>query len=242
MKEWQNLYIHNLYNIYIYIYIYIHICLLYVQKYVQAFQKKLLSTLQSNVRKLFSYAKSGNKAQFVKLMTQSYGACRDKAGRSLLHVAIQYSPSSHRPTAQDSVMYQNSANSRNRDFREPLELTSSSSQYVNDSDEILLLSGNASKIINIEDSPLELEESVSKLCGKKNPSKTCKFFLKNTRIFHSNFKPDHLGIVAYLVNEFPYMVDLQNSVSNFPLFTLALFVYSKKLVCFVWFLNILINN
>ena len=44
----------------------------------------------AKVKKLFSLVKSGNKAQLLKLMSRKYGNVRDKAGRTLLHSALQY--------------------------------------------------------------------------------------------------------------------------------------------------------
>ncbi|RUS86119.1 hypothetical protein EGW08_006139 [Elysia chlorotica] len=170
-------------------------------------------TTQSTVHKLFSLAKSGYKSQFIKLMAQGFSECRDKAGRTLLHVVVQHSLGSHRKDLRDAVLFHNSQNGRNRNLSETesSEISDSSSHSDISSDEINLLS-ETERIINLSDPHLDMFK-------KKNMF--CKFMRKHSwkhNLFScSNCKPDHLGIAAYLVNEFPYLVDKQNSFGQTPL-------------------------
>ena len=172
-------------------------------------------SLQSTVRKLFSLAKSGNKTQFTKLVNQSYGPCRDKAGRTLLHVVVQHSLSSYRKDFEDTVLFQNTQNGRNRNLRQSIEISHSPSHSELGSDQIHLLSETESRIISVSDSSTDIYKKKKRTCKLKKRS-------WKTHLFScSDFEPDHLGIAAYLVNEFPYLVDLQNSVNNFLSFTIS---------------------
>ncbi|GFS26785.1 ankyrin-1-like [Elysia marginata] len=164
--------------------------------------------------KLFSLAKSGNKTQFVKLITQNYGICRDKAGRTFLHVCVQHSLSSHRKNLEDTVLFHNTQNQRNDSVMQSLEISHSAADSELGSDEIHLLSETDSRIINNTESSLDT-------CKKRPCQRICKFVKKRSwrpNLFScSDFEPDHLGIAAYLVDKFPDLVDMQNSFGQTPL-------------------------
>lgn len=171
---------------------------------------KMNCHIQSVVVKLFSLAKLGNKSQLIKLVTQSYGSCRDKAGRTLLHVCIQYSQSSGKKNFEDTVFFYNNQNRTNRKD----EIPQSPSNSDLDSEEIHLLSDTDAGIFNNNENAFDA-------CKKKHCKRMCKFVKKRSwrpNIFScSDFKPDHVGIAAFLVNEFPFLVDMQNSFGQTPL-------------------------
>ncbi|GFN88632.1 ankyrin-1-like [Plakobranchus ocellatus] len=174
------------------------------------------SCTQNTVQKLFALAQSGNKVQFTKLLTRNFGPCRDKAGRSLLHFAIQHSCSSLTANLEDEVLYRNSQN------QSESRLSPSSSSSEIGTEETYLLSDRLILADNSSGSQGQINERDKKVYKiGKCQGRLCKLMKRHgwkPQIFcPCDFQPDPVGIVRHLVNEFPYMLDLQNAFGQTPL-------------------------
>ncbi|CAG5117737.1 unnamed protein product [Candidula unifasciata] len=176
---------------------------------------KYIDCKQAFIRKLFLLVKNGDKAELVKQMSRKYVNARDKAGRTLLHYAIQYSydhiceslHSSAGPTLYTSD--RNSINSNGQIILQDISLTPE-----DDRDMTRLVSGNRRMRCIITD--------LKKDCKKRHCFR--RFFTD------SNCTPDYFGIIRYLVQEYPSMLGVTNNIGQTPLHYAHIFSASKAVI------------
>ncbi|XP_005110915.1 uncharacterized protein LOC101854055 [Aplysia californica] len=162
---------------------------------------------QAVVKKLFSFVKSGNKVQLMRQMTRKYANARDKAGRSLLHFAIQHSLTDSSGKTQQLP---------------PRGLPTVRGDVIMDD-----ISVRGVAIESLED-PTHNSDT-TQLHGRgyrcrvlDSVKKECNRFKKNRCLFskcmnQDNFTPDHVGVIKYLVQEFPFMLGHSNNLGQTPL-------------------------
>lgn len=134
-------------------------------------------------------------------MSRKYGNARDRAGRTLLHYAIQHSHDHVDGSVKGHLTADGNHNS------------------LNDNGDIILQDINLTHI----DSSISLDLTDTTQLHNKNRGRKCiitemKNAVKKKPCFlrfctHSSFTPDYFGIIKYLVQEYPSMLGATNNVS-----------------------------
>uniref|UniRef100_A0A2C9KRZ7 Uncharacterized protein n=2 Tax=Biomphalaria glabrata TaxID=6526 RepID=A0A2C9KRZ7_BIOGL len=175
------------------------------------------NSTQAHVKKLFKLAKCGNSAQLIKLMSRKFANARDKAGRSLLHIAIQYS-NGNKTAIPQSSNGQNPMDRANGNIvtQEEIVLKDISSNDPHTDTTQLFKSGKDCKI----------------LCSlkKDGPFKKGHQCWKKFSTQGGNCVQDHVGIIKYLVQEYPLMLGLTNNLGQSPLHYAHIYTASQEVI------------
>lgn len=132
----------------------------------------------------------------MKNMSRKYTNARDKAGRTLLHYAVQHS--SAQRTA-DNISNQRSLNTSNNNPDSNGGIILSDINLTNNDPNTAISSSDTARLYN----------ATKTNAGQK---KDCSF-RKRFCPRNANFTQDYLGIIKYLIQEFPAMLGQKNNVS-----------------------------
>ncbi|KAH9512962.1 hypothetical protein Btru_037155 [Bulinus truncatus] len=184
---------------------------------------KNINSTQAYVMKLFTLVKFGNNNQLVKLMSRKYANARDKAGRTLLHVVIQYSQGNKLVSSNltgnsnslDSTngniinhegIFLNEINQTNSDTNNTM--TNSDTEYLYNNRKDSKTQGNCKK-----DCPFRKGQCWRKFCNQSG-----------------NCVQDHIGIIRYLIQEYPAMLGLTNNLGQSPLHYAHIYSASPEVI------------
>ncbi|CAL1533057.1 unnamed protein product [Lymnaea stagnalis] len=190
---------------------------------------KNIQSTQAHVMKLFALVKTGNKAQLIKHMSRKYANARDKAGRTLLHCAIQHSQS--QPVNDNAQIGNGQRNSTNSHVNGNRDIIFHDINLTNMDPSNTTSNSDTEQLYNQQDTKSISCRGFKKECTFKSGQCSFKRGQCWKRFYGQSCNPasDYIGIIRYLVQEYPFMLGHTNNFGQNPLHYVYIYSASKEI-------------